>query len=298
MNSRILKNRSTFGFYSPQNKNSININEVEILKDRILKLKIELNKKNYECQELRIMYNRLDKTYKSNIILLEKLLNEANNNIINTNLSYDKENEKEKLEDIKKSKSPKIESRKIESNKNNKNLNYNNSFLNFANKNHLNMKLMQEIAELKKEINEKDNIINNFKNNATISKYKELDKRFSKMYKELIQTRENNEKLEFFCLNTNYKINNYKEKIRKLNNKNSKLEDENIALKKKLNKVENNEININDNDKIQKKNYLSKNEDIEKLKDTINILEKENKELKQKLIKKDNFQSNLEKINE
>ena len=322
MNSRIFRNKSTFGFYSPQNKNSININEVEVLKDKILKLKIELNKKNFECQELRIMYNKLDKAYKSNIILLEKLLKEANNNIINTNFSYCKENEEKKgkekekekekennnkLEDINKNKntnksnSPKNKSRSVETNKSNKslNLNFKNNFLLFANKNHLTMKLQQEIYELKKEVNEKDNKINNLKKNANILKYKELDKKYAKIYTELMGTRENNEKLEIYCLNINSKINNYKEKIKKLNNKKILIEDENYALKQKIDKIEN--INNNKNqgnnkkncenekENYQKKNNLVKNEeDIEKLKEKINLLEKENKELKEKLKNNEN----------
>ena len=322
MNSRIFRNKSTFGFYSPQNKNSININEVEVLKDKVLKLKIELNKKNFECQELRIMYNKLDKAYKSNIILLEKLLKEANNNIINTNFSYGKEieekkekekdktkeNNNNKLEDINKNKntnncnSPKNKSRSVETNKSNKSyksldFNFKNNFLLFANKNHLTMKLQQEISELKKEANEKDKKINNLKNNANILKYKELDKKYAKMYTELMGTRENNEKLELYCLNINSKINNYKEKIKKLNSKKILIEDENYALKQKIDKIENNNNNQgnnkknseNEKDKYQKKDSLVKNEeDIEKLKEKINMLEKENQELKEKLKNKEN----------
>ena len=95
MNSRIFRNRSTFGFLSPQRPNIINQNELEICKDCILKLKKELNKKNFELQELKVQYNKLNKVYKSNINLLEKLIHESNNNINNNNLSYEKEKEKD-----------------------------------------------------------------------------------------------------------------------------------------------------------------------------------------------------------
>lgn len=288
MTSRFLRNRSTFGFFSPQQKNSINLNEVEIYKDRLLKLKIELNKKNFECQELRIMYNKLDKVYKSNLNLMEKLINEANNNIINTNLSFDKDKDKEndinkELIRIKKYNSPRNTSKSLESMKNTT-IN-NNNFLYLVKKNHLNIRLQQEISELKNEINEKDNIINNLKNNANVLKYKELDKKFAKMYQELIQTRENNEKLETYCLNLTSKINFYKEKIKKLNYKNIQKEDEKEALKKKIIKFENILDNTNNGDKIimkKKYNTLDKNEDIEMLKEKIKLLEKENKELKEK----------------
>ena len=285
MTSRILRNRSSFGFFSPQQKHTININEVEIYKDRILKLKIELNKKNFECQELRIMYNKLDKVYKSNLNLMEKLINEANNNIINTNLSFDKDKEKDlnkELISLKKYNSPKNTSKSLESIKN---TSFNNkNFLFFVKKNHLNIRLQQEISELKNEMNEKDNIINNLKNNANVLKYKELDKKFSKMYQELIQTRENNEKLETYCLNLTSKINYYKEKIKKLKNKNVQIEDEKEALKKKIIKFENKLDNANNGEQniFQKKNTLVKNENVEILKEKMRILERENKELKEK----------------
>ena len=288
MNSRILRNRSTFGFYSPQQKNLININEVEIFKDKILKLKIELNKKNIECQELRVMYNKLDKMYKSNISLMGKLINEANNSIINTNLSYDKEKEKEiemnkELNDKNNLNSPKNISKSLESNKNVKNTTFNKNFLFYVNKNHLTLKLQQEISELKNEINEKDIIIKDLKNNANGLKYKELDKKYARIYLELIQTRENNEKLEAYCLTLNSKINQYKEKIKKINNKIIQTEDENIALKKKLTKYENiqgNLVNTKDEDKniYQKKNNFGKDDDIEKFKEKSKVLENENKQ--------------------
>ena len=297
MTSRILRNRSSFGFFSPQQKNTININEVEIYKDRILKLKIELNKKNFECQELRIMYNKLDKVYKSNLNLMEKLINEANNNIINTNLSFDKDKEKDlnkELISLKKYNSPKNTSKSLESIKN---ISFNNkNFLFFVKKNHLNIRLQQEISELKNEMNEKDNIINNLKNNANVLKYKELDKKFAKMYQELIQTRENNEKLETYCLNLTNKINFYKEKIKKLNYKNILIEDEKEALKKKITKYENilDNTNTGDQNIMQKKNTFVKNGNIEILKEKMRILERENKELKENLNKNQISNSSME----
>ena len=300
MTSRILRNRSTFGFYSPQQKNSINginINELEVYKDRILKLKIELNKKNFECQELRIMYNKLDKVYKSNLNLVEKLINEANNNIINTNLSFDKDKDKEKeLISLKKYHSPKNTSKTLESIKNTTFNNNNNNFLYLVKKNHLNIRLQQEISQLKNEINEKDNIINNLKNNANVLKYKELDKKFAKMYQELIQTRENNEKLETYCLNLTNKINFYKEKIKKLNYKNILIEDEKEALKKKIAKFENilDNTNTGDQNIMQKKNTFVKNGNIEILKEKMRILERENKELKENLNKNQISNSSME----
>ena len=293
MYSRLFGNRSTFGFYSPQRqllKNNTSLNEVEIYQDEILKLKMELNKKTFEFQELRIEYNRLDKAYKSNIILLEKLINEANSNIL-SNLSNDKDNEITNQEFINKNKTSKNTSKSIENNKNinykNKTITARNNLLSIINRNHLNQKLQQEIIDLKNEIKVKESIINNYKNNANVLKYKELDKKYSKIFSEFIQTRENNDKLKDLCETLNTKINNYKQKVKALNYKNKQIENENEALKKKLSLYENkqdNSINSDNNSHQlnQKKNNNDKDEDIQTLKDKINSLIEENKKLKEK----------------
>ena len=293
MYSRLFGNRSTFGFYSPQRqllKNNTSLNEVEIYQDEILKLKMELNKKTFEFQELRIEYNRLDKAYKSNIILLEKLINEANSNIL-SNLSNDKDNEITNQEFVNKNKTSKNTSKSIENNKNinykNKTITARNNLLSIINRNHLNQKLQQEIIDLKNEIKVKESIINNYKNNANVLKYKELDKKYSKIFSEFIQTRENNDKLKDLCETLNTKINNYKQKVKAVNYKNKQIENENEALKKKLSLYENkqdNSINSDNNSHQlnQKKNNNDKDEDIQTLKDKINSLIEENKKLKEK----------------
>ena len=294
MNLRIFNNRSSFGFYSPQRKimkSTSNLNEIDKCKDEILKLKIELNKRYFDYQELKVEYNKLDKAYKSNIILLEKLINEANNNIID-NLSYDNEREKEKenykeLINIKKINSPKNISKSIDSKNNlsyNSNLKSKNIFLSIANRNHLNLKLQQEIVLLKNEIKEKDNIINNLKNNANILKYKELDKKLAKIFAELIQTREKNEKLDALNINLQSKLNFYKETSKKKHNKYKQIENENEYLKKKIYSLENKEDNlINTNNINQTRKNNNKDEEIKNLKEKVKLLEEENKNLNEKI---------------
>jgi len=294
MNLRIFNNRSSFGFYSPQRKimkSTSNLNEIDKCKDEILKLKIELNKRYFDYQELKVEYNKLDKAYKSNIILLEKLINEANNNIID-NLSYDNEREKEKenykeLINIKKINSPKNISKSIDSKNNlsyNSNLKSKNIFLSIANRNHLNLKLQQEIVLLKNEIKEKDNIINNLKNNANILKYKELDKKLAKIFAELIQTREKNEKLDALNINLQSKLNFYKETSKKNHNKYKQIENENEYLKKKIYSLENKQDNfINTNNINQTRKNNNKDEEIKNLKEKVKLLEEENKNLNEKI---------------
>ena len=294
MNLRILNNRSSFGFFSPQRKlmkSITNLNEIEKFRDEILKLKIELNKKNYEYQELKVEYNKLDKAYKSNIILLEKLINEANNSIID-NLSFDnervKEKEKESYKDLyinNNTNSPKNISKSIDISKKNhsKNITSKNIFLSMVNRNHLNLKLQQEIIGLNNEIKEKENIINNLKNNANILKYKELDKKLAKIYTELIQTREKNEKLEASNINLQSKLNYYRDKIKNQNNKYKLIENENENLKKKINiyeSMQGNNNNTKNNIQIKKSGYLD--EDVLILKEKIKLLEEENQKLNEK----------------
>ena len=220
MYSSLYGKRSSKDFLSPQKtriKIDFNPIEVEIYQDEILKIKMELNKKILELKQLRVEYNKLNKAYKSNMILIEKLINESNIELINKGISNDEENvEDKKIEEprkINKYNSSKNMSKSIELNKeinNNSNRNRcsNKNFIDFVQKSHLNLKLQQQINGLRNDLNEKDNIINNLNNNKNVSKYKELERKFSKMFSELIKLRENNEKLEKLCENLNTKLTN------------------------------------------------------------------------------------------
>jgi chromosome segregation ATPase len=286
--------RSSNGFLSPQKtriKIDFNPIEVEIYQDKILKIKMELNKKILELKQLRVEYNKLDKAYKSNMLLIEKLINESNIELINKGISNDEENEEEKKfkepKKIIKYNSSINMSKSIELNKDFNNSNRNQStkkkFLDFVQKSQLNLKLQQQINGLRSDLNEKDNIINNLNNNKNVSKYKELERKFSKMFSELIKLRENNEKLENLCENLNTKLKTYKEKIKKQNIKIKQLEDENDILKK-INNTDQNKYKNNSNNLVQKvtphKINFGINEEIKSLKIKIKILEDENKKLK------------------
>jgi chromosome segregation ATPase len=252
---------------------------------------MELNKKILELKQLRVEYIKLNKAYKSNMLLIEKLINESNIELINKGISNDEENEEEKKfkepKKIIKYNSSINMSKSIELNKDFNNSNRNQStkkkFLDFVQKSHLNLKLQQQINGLRSDLNEKDNIINNLNNNKNVSKYKELERKFSKMFSELIKLRENNEKLENLCENLNTKLKNYKEKIKKQNIKIKQLEDENDILKK-INNTDQNKYKNNSNNLVQKvtphKINFGINEEIKSLKIKIKILEDEKKKLK------------------
>ena len=277
MYSSLYGKRNSNNFLSPQKtriKIDFNPIEVETYQDEILKIKMELNK-----------------AYKSNMLLIEKLINESNIELINKGISNDEENEEEKKfkepKKIIKYNSSINMSKSIELNKDFNNSNRNQStkkkFLDFVQKSHLNLKLQQQINGLRSDLNEKDNIINNLNNNKNVSKYKELERKFSKMFSELIKLRENNEKLENLCENLNTKLKNYKEKIKKQNIKIKQLEDENDILKK-INNTDQNKYKNNSNNLVQKvtphKINFGINEEIKSLKIKIKILEDENKKLK------------------
>lgn len=294
MYSSLYGKRNSNNFLSPQKtriKIDFNPFEVEIYQDEILKIKMELNKKILELKQLRVEYIKLNKAYKSNMLLIEKLINESNIELINKGISNDEENEEEKKfkepKKIIKYNSSINMSKSIELNKDFNNSNRNQStkkkFLDFVQKSHLNLKLQQQINGLRSDLNEKDNIINNLNNNKNVSKYKELERKFSKMFSELIKLRENNEKLENLCENLNSKLKNYKEKIKKQNIKIKQLEDENDILKK-INNTDQNKYKNNSNNLVQKvtphKINFGINEEIKSLKIKIKILEDENKKLK------------------
>lgn len=298
MYSSLYGKRSSNNFMSPQKvriKNDFIPIEVEIYQDEILKIKMQLNQKILELKQLRVEYNKLNKAYKSNLVLIEKLINESNIEIINKGVSNDEENEEDKnsKEPIKINKfnSSKNMSKSIELNndinsfKSNRNLSPNRNFLDFVQKSHLNLKLQQQIKGLRNDLNEKDNIITNLNNNKNVSKYKELERKFSKLFSELIKMRENNEKLEKYCENLNTKLTKYKEKIKKQNIKVKQLEDENDILKKTYNpgqnKLKNNSNGLEQKTTPHKINFGT-NEEIKTLKIKIKILEEENKKLKGK----------------
>lgn len=152
MYSSLYGKRSSKDFLSPQKtriKIDFNPIEVEIYQDEILKIKMELNKKILELKQLRVEYNKLNKAYKSNMILIEKLINESNIELINKGISNDEENvEDKKIEEprkINKYNSSKNMSKSIELNKeinNNSNRNRcsNKNFIDFVQKSHLNLK--------------------------------------------------------------------------------------------------------------------------------------------------------------
>ena len=60
--------------------NNVNYIDVDKYRDELIKLKQELNKRNKEYQDLKVEYAKLEKENKSNLKLIELIINESNSN--------------------------------------------------------------------------------------------------------------------------------------------------------------------------------------------------------------------------
>jgi uncharacterized protein (DUF3084 family) len=255
MYTKIFKNPNKLSILSPRRinvvKNKSNLYELETYQDELLKTKIELNKRNIECNELRKEYKILYRKYTYNVYLMEQLLKGENINTLN-NSPLNRIKRKKALiefEYTNKHLSPKNHnhSKILESSHNSINeitTSKNNNLYISISSHILAEKLKKEIVDLKNELKEKEDIIDELKEKSNVIKYRELDNKYSKVYKDFIQIREKNEKLELYCSNCNSKINLYKEKIKKEIKKFKQLENENDYLRRKIDSISLSPINL------------------------------------------------------
>ena len=251
--------------------------DIERCQDELFKMKIKYNKLNQEYLELKVEYNKLEREYKYNVKLMEAIIKEANISVVSEFLGDENNNENN-----------------TDNNNNNNNeikqTNLSKSTLKILKEKSIYERLKIEIMNLKDELRQKENIINELKNNIKTSKFKEMDTKYAQIYQELSETKNRNEFLEnmqkdyinsknqiIFLLQQIdlYKKDNkrQKEKIEKL-----VLTTQNTILQKEENDnqktLEEHKIKSlkNDNDKLKKriKEIESKNfafyEEMEKLK--------------------------------
>ena len=251
--------------------------DIERCQDELFKMKIKYNKLNQEYLELKVEYNKLEREYKYNVKLMEAIIKEANISVVSEFLGDENNNENN-----------------TDNNNNNNNeikqTNLSKSTLKILKEKSIYERLKIEIMDLKDELRQKENIINELKNNIKTSKFKEMDTKYAQIYQELSETKNRNEFLEnmqkdyinsknqiIFLLQQIdlYKKDNkrQKEKIEKL-----VLTTQNTILQKEENDnqktLEEHKIKSlkNDNDKLKKriKEIESKNfafyEEMEKLK--------------------------------
>ena len=158
--------------------------DIERCQEELLKARKKYNKLNQSYLELKVEYNKLEKDYRYNIKLMQSIINESNisaisefleeNNNINNN---ENNNNSNKDEIIKQS-------------------NLSKSTLKILKEKSIYEKLKLEIMNLRDELKEKENIIDDLKSNTKASKFKELDYKYAQTYQELNQVKSRNEILE------------------------------------------------------------------------------------------------------
>ncbi len=207
--------------------NSKNYIDIDKYRDELIKLKQELNKRNKDYQDLKVEYAKLEKENKSNLKLIELVINESNsNNYSNTNINSNimlKDNNNDQNNDIKKSLNNDINNvlnNDININNANSNEEYNTINYKEGNKTRNNFKkkkssslckqtiqkikdkflyskMKEEISHLKEEISEKNTLMNHLKNNSKIIKLRELDNKYADTYHELLELKDKYKKVEY-----------------------------------------------------------------------------------------------------
>ena len=158
---KLRRNISSGNYYDNYNNNSYYDNnnyDFEKLREEILRVKGEYNKKCKELHSIKIAYNKLENDYKNNLNMIERLLDEADKNMLE-----------------------KIESAEDFENYNNNNINNNISNNNFNNNNDINENMKNQNLYINNNNNnlyitqqQSDNNINNLNNNI-IEEYNNSD---------------------------------------------------------------------------------------------------------------------------
>ena len=196
--------------------NNVNYIDVDKYRDELIKLKQELNKRNKEYQDLKVEYAKLEKENKSNLKILELIINESNsnddNNIYNTfsgDMYNNMNGNNTNTIDNNINSSTKCQNQNQNQNNNNE---INKTRNNFKKKKssslckqtmqkikdkYLYSKMKEEISHLREEISEKDTLMNHLKNNSKIIKLRELDNKYADTYHELVELKDKYKKVEY-----------------------------------------------------------------------------------------------------
>jgi hypothetical protein len=269
--------------------NNANYMDIDKYRDELIKLKQELNKRNKEYQDLKVEYTKLENEYKSNLKLIELIINESNSNedlnssgIINMknppNIIDNKNNDINSANDIDNT-NVQNEVKKINKfKKKKKSSSLCKETMHKIKEKYLYLKMKEEINHLKEEISEKDTIMNHLKNSSKIIKLRELDNKYADTYHELTELKDKYKKVEYIkqdYYNTKNKLAALFQQL-DLYKKQTRIQKEQIE---KLTLQQQNNINIIENNENQKnieenKKKYFKNEN-EKLKKIIkNLYEK------------------------
>ena len=164
--------------------------DIERCQDELLKSRKRYNKLNQKYLELKVEYNKLEKDYRYNVRIMESIIKESNIAALsefledpkfnNTNTTNEKEKEKEK--------------------ENNNEIIKENSLskttIKILKEKSIYERLKLEIMNLRDELKTKEDTIDDLKNSAKATKFRELDNKFALMYQELNTVKARNQVLE------------------------------------------------------------------------------------------------------
>ena len=143
--------------------------DIERCQEDLMKMRIKYNKLNQEHLELKVEYNKLEREYKYNVKLMEAVIKEANASVVTEFLDEEKNEEKDN------SKNNEI-----------KQNNLSKSTIRILREKSIYERLKQERMGLKDELREKENIIDELKNNIKTSKFREMDLKYAEVFKDLV----------------------------------------------------------------------------------------------------------------
>ena len=154
--------------------------DIERCQDDLFKMRKKYNKLNQDYLELKVEYNKLEREYKYNIKLMDAVIKEANAHVVTEFLDEEKDND----------------NNEVNNNNEIKQNNLSKETLKILKEKSIYEKLKQEIMGLKDELRERENIIEELKQNIRTSKFRELDFKYSEVFKELNALKSRNEFLE------------------------------------------------------------------------------------------------------
>lgn len=286
------------GFYN-YNMNNTNCMDVEQLRDELIKVKSEYNKKNQDYHQLKIAYGKLNETNLENCKVIEKLIKEANRSLA--------ARAEEPIDEAKQS------DEKITSIIG---ANMSEESLKKTTAHYYNQRLLNEIMNLRQEISKKETLIETLKSNSKVLKYSEINSKYAKAFQELVELTkkynksiENQRKVEennreLLEVIDYYRSENKKQsssldrlkqererevqRRREEQEKEEKLQEEKkkqkeMKLRKEKSEVAQKEKKDNEMMKSYETKLKSKNKQIIELEEKIEELERENEELKYKL---------------
>lgn len=265
---------SSSGFNNNYNMNNLSNVDCDNLREELLRIKSDFNKKNQEFHCLRIAYKKVETENQEITSLVEELLTEANKKLLSLAeemISYSDEDFISKLSaNISKETTSKLFSR------------------------YLMLKMKHEIVQLRDEIKRKDNEISSLKTSAKISKYQDLDNKYAQTSLELAEI---TEKYKFANQMQNemqnqtqsllLQLNDYHKEIKKQKLQLNKTQKEIIVHKQEQEKktieaVKSKEKKLENSFKLTSKQLKDKEREIFCLRQRLSEFEKKTMEIKSK----------------